>query len=102
MNSSNPSPGDQQPQEAQQQSVSTSQTANEGFSLPPVTLGYRHTFGSKPNVRGGIHFTEASTVCYPCGRLMVLHKLEAKTQKFLQGADEGIETVCTALSQSRR
>ncbi|OEH79837.1 wd g-beta repeat-containing protein [Cyclospora cayetanensis] len=78
------------------------QNATERFALPPVSLSCHHVFGSKPNVRGGVHFTEASAVCYPCGRLMVLHKLEKKAQKFLHGADEGLETVCTAVSQNKR
>lgn len=91
-----------EPGTAEHKTPAPAPTASEHFSYPSVSLSCRRMFGSKPNVRGGLHFSEGAAVCYPCGRVMVLHKLEAKTQKFLHGADEAVETVCSAISQNKR
>ncbi|KAL8270976.1 hypothetical protein Esti_005097 [Eimeria stiedai] len=62
--------------------------------------GRAAVFGGLPS--GFLSSFYASAVAYPCGRVMVLHKLEAKTQRFLQGADEALEIVCAAVSHNKR
>lgn len=73
-----------------------------GSAAASCALQVAHVFGAKTNVENCIHFADAGSVCYCCGRLIALHRINNKTQKFIVGSDEALETTCLAVSPTKR
>ena len=59
-------------------------------------------FGIKGDVRDNIHYVDESTVLYPAGHQIILHHIETKTQRFIQGSAEVEGITCVALSANRK
>lgn len=46
--------------------------------------GCRHVFGLRPSVRAGLHVLDDGIILFAAGNCLVLHSLEARTQRFIQ------------------
>merc|ERR1719414_2035200 len=63
-----------------------------------VSLGHRHVFGLKSNVKGNVHFTEETHVLYPAGHNTILYLADQKIQSRVFPGTEGSEgTTCLAV-----
>lgn len=54
-----------------------------------ATLEPLFTYGVKPNVHGGVHFTKNDTLLYPSGCGISLYSTKEKTQDLVPLADKG-------------
>jgi WD40 repeat protein len=54
------------------------------MAAPPLT--HRHMFGLKADVKNNIHFLEEGVILYPVGHTVVIHNLDTKVQRFIQGS----------------
>lgn len=61
-----------------------------------------HSFGIKADIRDNICYLDEQTVIYPVGSNLVIHMIETKTQRFLQGTEKSEGITSVAVSPNRK
>ena len=66
-----------------------SKDESNGGSPVCATLEPLFTYGVKPDVFGGVHFTRSDILLYPSGCGIALYAMKDKTQELVPLADKG-------------
>ncbi len=65
-------------------------------------IEYKHVFGLKPDVNGGVGFLDDQTVIYPTGSNLVFYNHENKSQRFIHLSDKADAMTAIAVSANKR